>query len=99
MEGLVAEAEGDLPFIAVTHHAPHPACLPEQQRGTWMAGNSASNLSALIGTGRIDLWVHGHVHANVDMTMKGGTRIVCNPAGSMFSNLAFDESLIVEIGA
>ncbi|EKF42410.1 metallophosphoesterase [Nitratireductor indicus C115] len=98
LEKSIAEADGDLPVVVITHHAPHPECLPFAHRNTWSAGNSASDLSHLTDSGRIALWVHGHIHASVDMIRPNGTRILCNPAGSMFSNPAFDEAHVVEIG-
>lgn len=42
----------------------------------------ASDLSGLLrwNACRIDLWVHGHIHAPVDYAARG-VRVVCNPAG------------------
>lgn len=85
------------PVVVVTHHAPHPDSLPAGARGSWMAGNSASDLSDLTDAGNVSLWVHGHIHESVDMTRPGGTRIVCNPAGTMFGNASFDEGLVIEV--
>ena len=42
-------------------------------------------------------WVHGHVHHSVDLVRLGGTRIVYNPAGTRFSNAAFQDDLVVEV--
>lgn len=81
----------------VTHHAPHPLCLPESQRTGWAAGNAASDLSYSIDTGQIALWVHGHLHHTVDLTRPSGTRILCNPAGPGFANPAFSDDWIVEV--
>lgn len=85
------------PLVVVTHHAPHPLCLPEAHRTGWAAGNAASDLSALTDSGRIALWVHGHVHHRVDLVRPGGTRIVCNPAGAGFANPGFRDDLVVEV--
>lgn len=51
----------------------------------------------LTDSGRVTLWVHGHLHHSIDMLRPSGTRILCNPAGPRFSNAAFDESLVVEL--
>ena len=54
----------------VTHHAQHPLCLPAAHRTGWVTGNTGSDLSALTDTGRIALWVHGHVHHTVDLVIE-----------------------------
>lgn len=86
------------PTVVVTHHAPHPLCLAEEYRQRWAAG-AASDLTHLTDSGKIDLWVHGHLHQSVDLRRPKGTRIVCNPAGSFFSNPLFRDDLVVEVPA
>ncbi|WP_152048600.1 hypothetical protein [Aureimonas psammosilenae] len=86
---------GPEPLVVVTHHAPHPNCVRTEDDGTFFAGNGASDLSALLDTGRINLWVHGHVHHCVHMPVPSGTVIRCNPAGTRFSNLDFDDNLVI----
>lgn len=98
LSARIAEGDAALPLVVVTHHAPHPDCIAPVQRGTWNAGNSASDLSALTDSGRVALWVHGHVHHSLDLTRPGGTRILCNPAGAGFANPVFDEALVVTPG-
>lgn len=93
----IAADDGALPLVVVTHHAPHPDCIAPNQRGSWNAGNSASDLTALTDTGRVRLWLHGHVHHSLDLTRPGGTRILCNPAGPGFANPAFDEACVVDL--
>jgi predicted ATPase/Icc-related predicted phosphoesterase len=84
-------------LVVVTHHAPHPVCLPVDHRTGWVAGNAASDLSALTDVGRIAVWVHGHVHSTIDVTRPGGTRIVCNPAGPGFTNPAFRDDWTIAV--
>lgn len=43
-EGEEAYNSNDTPLVVVTHHAPHPDCVPPPYRGTWGAGNVASSL-------------------------------------------------------
>ncbi|MCS4088480.1 metallophosphoesterase [Rhizobium sp. BK176] len=93
---LVEHSDRTLPLVVLSHHAPHPDGLTEAMRNTWSAGNSASDLSSLIDAGRIDLWVHGHLHHSVDVR-RGRCRILCNPAAPMFGNVRFDEALVVEV--
>lgn len=96
LQHLIGE-ESSLSRVVVTHHAPHPACVAPADTGKWIAGNCASDLSELTDPGRAELWVHGHIHRSIDMRRPGGTRILCNPAGALFSNAAFDESLVIEV--
>jgi predicted phosphodiesterase len=85
------------PVVVVTHHAPHPACMPEHLWGSWAAGNSASDLSHLTDTGLVDLWVHGHTHRTEMLIRPGGTRIVSNAAGPHRGNVAFRDDLVLEL--
>ena len=84
-------------LVVVTHHAPHPLCLPAAHRTGWAAGNAASNLSELTDTGQIAAWVHGHVHDTTDILRPGGTRVVCNAAGPGFANLQFRDDWVIEV--
>ena len=98
LAAIIADDQDDtLPLVVVTHHAPHPDCLPPGARGTWVAGNCASDLSELTDSGKAALWIHGHIHDTVNMIRPNGTRILCNPAGAMFSNVHFNETLVVEL--
>lgn len=91
-------AASPLPTVVVTHHAPLADCLPPPIRGKWIAGNSASDLSDLTDAGTVTLWVHGHIHASIDIQRSSGARVVCNPAGSLFSNTRFVEDLVLTVG-
>ena len=97
IEASVARLGNGCPLVVVTHHAPHPLCLPRAYRTGWGAGNAASDLSHLTDAGRIALWVHGHIHDTVDLIRPGGTRIVCNPAGARFGNPRFHDGLVVDV--
>ena len=84
------------PTVVVTHHAPHPASLPDPHADlNWCY---ASDLSGLIAARTPDLWVHGHVHARLDYRV-GPTRIVFNPRGHADedSARAFDPSLVIDV--
>ena len=94
---VLSRPHDDRPVVVVTHHAPHPLCLPPAYRTGWVAGNAASNLSYLTDAGLAELWVHGHVHHSIDLVRPGGTRIVCSPAGPRFSNPDFQDDLVVEV--
>ena len=64
--------------VVVTHHAPLDQSIPDQFVGDALSPAYASNLSRLLG--RSKLWIHGHVHDNVDYAA-GRTRVICNPRG------------------
>lgn len=84
------------PTVVVTHHAPHPASLPDAAMDLrWCY---ASDLGGLIDHGRPDLWVHGHLHDRADYRL-GATRIVCNPRGHVEepSSRTFDPSLVIPV--
>lgn len=88
------------PSVVVTHHAPHPSCLPGGD-GFDLAWCYASDMSGLIEERRPDLWIHGHVHGRRDLDV-GGTRIVLNARGHVRGedfHLQFDPGLVVEVEA
>lgn len=71
-------AAGDEPRVVISHHAPLAGCLPARYRGDPLSAAFASHLEALMG--RMDLWIHGHVHDPVDLECRG-TRVIANPGG------------------
>ncbi|WP_417513000.1 metallophosphoesterase family protein [Marinobacter sp.] len=64
------------PRVVISHHAPLPECIPPKYQGDALSPAFASNLRALMG--KMDLWVHGHVHEPVDLQVEG-TRVFANP--------------------
>jgi len=78
--------------VVVTHHAPHPASLPDPPSD--LAWCYASDLTDLISDRQPDLWVHGHVHHSVDYRV-GTTRILCNPQGHRGESKAFVPDLLL----
>lgn len=60
----------------------------------------ASEYGELIADSRIDTWIYGHSHTNID-TMIGGTRIISNQMGYVFENEhlmnGFDPAKFIEI--
>lgn len=84
--------------IVMTHHLPHPLCVPEKFKAHPLNDAYMSNLDDFIYDNDIDLWVHGHTHDNVDMIMHG-TQIVCNPRGyhGKVINPGFNPSLTIDL--
>jgi len=97
LEHQLLAPRDERPVVVVTHHAPHPLCMPEHLWGSWAAGNSASDLSHLTDTGRVDLWIHGHTHRTAILERPGGTRIVTNGLGRFGGNREFRDDLVLGV--
>jgi len=84
--------------VVVTHHAPSPRSIPRQFNRDPLSPAFASNLEDLMGTERVALWIHGHLHGSFDYEVNG-TRVVCNPRGYVpyEPNGSFQPDLVVEI--
>lgn len=96
------KAKLDEPFdgktVVVTHHLPSRHSVVERFKNSLLSACFASELDYLFG--KMDLWVHGHTHDNLDY-MENGTRVICNPRGYVTYNGAenfdFDPGLVIEI--
>jgi predicted phosphodiesterase len=67
--------------VVVTHHLPSWMCVNPKYHGT--EGNRffvGGEFQDLIVAAKPSLWIHGHTHEPVDLTLDD-TRIVCNPYG------------------
>lgn len=85
------------PTVVVTHHAPLVRARPENRVMAAIAGAFASDLSELMGSEAVDLWVFGHVHRCVDIDVNG-TRVLSNQRGYPTESVAgFDPGLVVEV--
>lgn len=99
LEGMI-----DCPFdgktVVVSHHSPceqsvHPRYdVP----GNHLNSAYASSLDALMGEGKVALWVHGHVHESFAYE-RNGTRLASNPRGYTPKNLnpLFNPGLLLEV--
>lgn len=84
----------DGPTVVVTHHAPHPASLPDPHADlSWCY---ASDLTDLIQERGPNLWVHGHVHRAADYQV-GRTRVVCNPRGHCNEQSGFVPDRVIHL--
>lgn len=83
------------PTVVVTHHAPHRGSIPERFANDVISSAYASDLTAVIESGRPNLWVHGHMHDSVDYEV-GRTRVVCNPKGYSRENSAFVADMVID---
>ena len=69
-------------------------------RGSVLNSAFASEYGDLIADSRIDAWIYGHSHTNID-TEIGGTRIISNQMGYVFEEEhltnGFDPAKFIEI--
>lgn len=84
--------------VVVSHHAPRPGSIHSRYKSDLLTAAYVSDLTAVIKTGRSDVWVHGHVHESFDYSV-GATRVICNPHGYGTENRSFDPALVVEVGS
>ena len=72
-------------IVVVTHHLPTLAVVASQHMGSVLNGAFATELGNYIVDSRINAWIYGHSHTNIDTTI-GNTRIVCNQLGYVHYN-------------
>jgi Icc-related predicted phosphoesterase len=83
--------------VIVTHHAPSQKSLPNDFKNSFISAAYASHLDKTVSESNANIWVHGHIHNNIDY-MLGNTRVVCNPRGYSDSvNGQFNPNLILDI--
>ena len=94
----VAESTAER-IVVVTHHLPTMAVVAPEHKGNLLNSAFATELGDFIADSRIDVWIFGHSHANIDATI-GNTHIVCNQLGYVYyrENLAgFDGRKFIEV--
>lgn len=92
----------DEPFdgktVVVTHHLPSKQSVVDRFKEVLLSACFASELDYLFG--KMDLWIHGHTHDNLDYEANG-TRVICNPRGYVTynyqENFDFKPGLVIEI--
>ena len=70
-------------IVVVTHHLPTLEVVAPQHKGSLLNSAFATELGDFIANSRIDVWIFGHSHANIDATI-GNTRIVSNQMGYVY---------------
>ncbi|MGD0664074.1 MAG: metallophosphoesterase, partial [Syntrophorhabdales bacterium] len=85
-------------IVVVTHHAPSGRSILERFNRDLLSASFASRLDGLVEGSGATLWVHGHVHHNVDY-MIGNTRVLANPRGYAVvePNPRFEPDLVIDI--
>lgn len=96
------KARLDEPFakqtVVVTHHLPSKLSVVDRFKDQSLSACFASELDYLFG--KMDLWIHGHTHDNLDYEANG-TRVICNPRGYVTyrgtENFDFKPALVLEL--
>ncbi len=70
-------------IVVVTHHVPTYKAVAERYIGDSLSDGFATEIGDYIADSRIDYWVYGHSHCNID-TQIGNTKIVSNQMGYVF---------------
>jgi Icc-related predicted phosphoesterase len=89
------------PVVVATHHLPSLRSVAERYRNDPVTAGFASRLDPIIARGPA-VWAHGHTHDSCLWRARGGTLVVCNPAGYALrngrrENAAFAPRLVVDI--
>jgi predicted phosphodiesterase len=79
--------------VVITHHAPVPEVIGDKHDGHLNAAY-ANTWHGLVG--EADLWIFGHTHRAVDVTL-GRCRVVSNPKGYPQEQTGFDAGKVIEI--
>jgi len=86
--------------VVVTHFAPSPKSVHARFAGSLLNPSFVSDAEDLMGSERVNLWIHGHTHNSFDYTVRG-TRVVCNPRGyakqGVVENQEFDPRFVAAV--
>ncbi|MHC4886213.1 MAG: metallophosphoesterase [Planctomycetota bacterium] len=83
--------------VMVTHHLPLPACIDPVYHGSRLNRFFLCDVSEALQRLSPRLWVHGHTHTAVDLTV-GTTRVLANPFGYPFETaFGFSPRCTVEL--
>lgn len=72
-------------IVVVTHHLPTLEVVASHHRESVLNSAFATELGELIANSRIDAWIYGHSHTNIDAEING-TKVVSNQMGYVFNN-------------
>ena len=67
-------------IIVLTHHVPTQLCTAAEFQNSTINGAFTVELATFISNNRIDYWIYGHSHTNIDAEIDG-TRILANQLG------------------
>lgn len=67
-------------IVVVTHHVPTSLAVAPQHTGSPLNSAFTVEIGNFIASSRIDYWIYGHSHTNIDAEING-TRILANQLG------------------
>ncbi len=67
--------------IVMTHHLPSDLCNADEFQGSQLNEGFCTNLTEWIEGQKIDVWIYGHSHRNVNDVEIGGTKLLTNQLG------------------
>lgn len=86
-------------IVVVTHHLPTFQAVTKEQINDNMNNAYVTELGNFIADSRIDYWIYGHSHKNID-TEIGTTKIISNQLGYLLNGEraeGFSESRFIEL--
>lgn len=81
-------------LIVVTHHAPSMKLLQDNNFIKKYGSLYATDLSHTEAFKNATVWVHGHTHNNMDITL-GNTRIISNQQGKSLDSCEVNHQLVI----
>ncbi len=72
-------------IVVATHHVPSFALMVDEFKGSPINGAFTAELGDYIADSRINYWIYGHSHRNINMII-GDTRCISNQLGYVFQN-------------
>jgi hypothetical protein len=85
--------------VVVTHHLPTMEVVAPEHKGSNLNSAFATELGNYIANSRIDAWIFGHSHTNIN-TVIDNKPIVCNQMGYVFQDehrYGFSGSACIEL--
>lgn len=97
IQNTLAESKASR-IIVTTHHVPSFELMSPEFKNSSINGAFTVELGRFIADSRIDFWIYGHSHRNIDKTI-GNTRCVSNQLGYVFQNehISFRADAFIEV--
>lgn len=85
-------------IVIATHHLPSYDLVPDEFKDSLIGGAFASEHKRFIGKSRINHWLYGHSHRNVNETI-GKTKCFSNQLGYVFNgeHKTFNRSAVISV--
>ena len=85
-------------IVVATHHVPSFSLMSDEFKDSSINGAFTTDLGNYIADSRINCWIYGHSHRNIDAVI-GNTRCVSNQLGYVFQDEhhSFRRNAVIEI--